>query len=129
VPVRGRRHLRVPDPHPGIVAPAGGRAPPERVCLGLRGPPRRLRVAGESSSINSVISNREREDLPASRWGLHSGPTKPVLRLRRLLHPRASSGRIPRSQAERSKAWTDHGPGKIFSRIHDEINQGSMNPF
>ena len=32
-------------------------------------------------------------------------PPKPVLRLRRLLHPRTSSGSIPRNQAER-----EHGP-------------------
>ena len=37
-------------------------------------------------------------------------PPKPVLRLRRLLHPRTSSGSIPRNQAERGITWTDHSP-------------------
>ena len=38
-------------------------------------------------------------------------PPKPVLRLRRLLHPRISSGGILRNQAGRRETGTFHSPG------------------
>ena len=38
--------------------------------------------------------------------------SKPVLHLRRLLHPRTSSGGILPSQAVWGKLWTIHSPGK-----------------
>ena len=40
--------------------------------------------------------------------GLHSASNNPALRLRCFLHPRTSSGSIPRDQAERR-----HGPMKV----------------
>jgi hypothetical protein len=38
-------------------------------------------------------------------------PPNPVLRLRRLFHPRISSGGMLWNQAERGKTWTGHSPG------------------
>ena len=46
-------------------------------------------------------------------WDRSTDPIspKPDLRLRRLLHPRISSGGILRNQADREETWTFDSPG------------------
>ena len=51
------------------------------------------------------------DPIPPRMIGLQRGPDDPILRLRRLLQPRTSSGIIPRSQTERGMTKTDHSPG------------------
>ena len=67
--------------------------------------------------VNSIGSPTR---FPPEMIGLHSGPNKPVLRLRRLLHPRQSSGSTPRRQTERGITWNDHSLVMAWIRQNGE---------
>ena len=101
-----REESRDISPHP----PAGS---PRRVRVTRAGRSRhpRPRKAGAPSLKSRTaraacwLAFWEGCPIPPGMIGLHSGPSNPLLRLRRSLHPHTSSGSIPRSQAE----W-GHGP-------------------
>jgi len=66
-------------------------------------------------SNRSRLQKSDRNSGPVE-WDRWIGPPIPfplkrVLRLRRRLHPRISSGGILRNQADRGKTWTFHSPG------------------
>ena len=60
--------------------------------------------------LGSIASRQNRGPAGLDRF-TDPIPSEPVLRLRRLLHLRMSSGGILRNQADRGKTWTFHSPG------------------
>jgi hypothetical protein len=64
----------------------------------------------------AVKSDRNRGPIELDRSTDPIFP-KPVLHLRRLLHPRTSSGGVLRNQAGRGITWTIHSPGNGTDKV------------
>ena len=93
-------------------------------CEGMKGGPKVLKVLqvlqvpgvlndpnmGQHLALSRPLGFNFAQHRPKDRYA-DPIPPQPVLRLRRPLHPRISSGGILRNQADRGETWTFHSPG------------------